>query len=83
MGHSTGSGRRLPRGVEPNTRFGRAWETAMGGDATVVIREYDAAIRAARDRMTGTSNTFVRQAAQQEIDRLTEERRRIERRFIG
>ena len=95
MGHSTASGRTgggqertraqsnpLPRGVASNSRLGRAWRTAQNGDAIAAVREYDADIRKETDRRNKARNAFVRQAAQQEIDRLTDERKRIERAFI-
>lgn len=98
MGHSTSSGRTggggaaqertvaqanpLPRGVASNSRLGRAWRTAQGGDATVAVREYDEEIRRETDRMRNARNTFVKQTAQQTIDRLREEKRRIERAFL-
>ena len=95
MGHSTASGRTgggqertraqanpLPRDVDSNSRLGRAWRTAQGGDATVAVREYDAEIRKETDRMRKARNAFVKQTAQQTIDRLKEEKRRIERAFL-
>ena len=82
MGHSTSSGRSLPRGVEPNSRLGRAWRDAQAGDATVVVREYRERIQKEQARLRSARNDFVRQAALQEIDRLRKEMRRIEEEFL-
>lgn len=95
MGHSTASGRAgggqertarqsnpLPRGVASNSRLGRAWKDAQNGEASVVIRQYDADIRKETDRRNKARNNFVKQTAQQAIDTLTEEKRRIERAFL-
>ena len=95
MGHSTASGRTgggatqdrtaanpLPRGVAPNSRLGRAWKDAQNGEASMVVRGYADAIRREEVRRNAARNRFVRQAAQQTIDALTEEKRRIERAFL-
>lgn len=98
MGHSTASGRTggggatqertaaqanpLPRGVASNSRLGRAWRDAQNGEASAVVRKYDADIRKETDRRNKARNNFVKQTAQQTIDTLTEEKRRIERAFL-
>lgn len=85
MGHSTGSGRsevRYSRGVEPNSRLGRNWAVAAGGDADQVVREYTETIRERESTLRRTRNGFRRTALTQEIDVLREELDRIRKRFF-
>ena len=75
-------GTTLPRGIAPNSRLGRNWMDADRGDADFVVRDYDRLIRAETDRLRRLKNGFARQAAQQEIDRLKDEQRRIREFFL-
>ena len=55
---------------------------AQNGEASAVVRQYDADIRKETERRNKARNGFVKQTAQQTIDTLTEEKRRIERAFL-
>ena len=65
------------------TRFERNLKDAQEGNEIEVLKAYDQKIKEQRTRQNASKNGFIRTACQQEIDRLMDERNRIETAVVG
>ena len=65
------------------TRFERNLKDAQEGNEIEVLKAYDQKIREQKTRQNASKNGFIRTACQQEIDRLMDERNRIETAVVG
>jgi len=61
------------------TRLERRMREALAGNEREVLERYNAEIAAERNRKAQSHNAFVRQCCDQQIKRLTAEKRLIER----
>lgn len=61
------------------TRLERRMRDALEGNEREVLQHYNAEIAAERNRKAQSHNAFVRQCCDQQIERLTAEKRLIER----
>ena len=60
------------------TRLERRMQDALSGNAREVLEKYNAEIAAERNRKAHSRNAFIRQCCDQQIIRLTAEKRQIE-----
>ncbi len=65
------------------TRYERNLKDAQEGNEIEVLKAYDQKIKEQRTRQNASKNGFIRTACQQEIDRLMDERNRIEMAVAG
>ncbi len=65
------------------TRFERNLKDAQEGNEIEVLKAYDQKIREQKTRQNASKNGFIRTACQHEIDRLMDERNRIETAVVG
>ena len=64
-------------------RYEKRYQEAKDGMASEVIRQYSAEIEAEKKRQMASRNSFVRTCCQQTMDQLSDERKAIEKVFIG
>ena len=60
------------------TRLERRMREALEGNERVVLEKYNREIAQERDRKAHSRNAFIRQCCDQQISRLTGEKRQIE-----
>lgn len=65
------------------TRLERRMQEAREGNEREVLEKYNREIAREKERRSHSHNAFVRQCCDQQISRLTSEKRRIESAFIG
>ena len=61
------------------TRLERRMQDALSGNEREVLEKYSREIAQERDRKTHSRNAFIRQCCDQQIERLSAEKRLIER----
>ena len=65
------------------TRLENRMRDALEGNEREVLERYNREIAAERDRKANSHNAFVRQCCDQQIERLTREKREIEAATVG
>ena len=65
------------------TKYERNLKDAQEGNEIEVLKDYDQKIREQKIRQNASKNGFIKTCCQQEIDRLTDERNRIEMAVAG
>lgn len=65
------------------TRLERRMRDALAGNEREVLERYNTEIAAEKNRRAQTHNAFIRQCCDQQIERLSAEKRLIERVTIG